>query len=187
MESLNLFQQNSFKNFYDNVLDLCFSNLKCNISLVLEEFLFPDIAHPVIDLQIFLPPTLLRSDIMNPVSYDYYKFDFKSANYNVINNKLSCIDWYIELNSLSIIDATNKFYSIISTIIDNEVPKKRFKLSTFSNWFSSKVIDLIFQKKESHRNYKMSLDNNNPNNVEYFKSLFFHLRKQCKLEAKKLL
>ena len=147
MESLNLFPQKSFKNFYDNVLDLCFSNHKCNISFALKEFLFPDIAHPLIDLLIFLPPTLHHSDNIDPLSDDYYKFDFKSANYTVINNKLSCINWYNELNSLSIINATNKFYSIILTIIDNEIPKKRFKLSTFPNWFSSKLIDLIFQKK----------------------------------------
>ena len=56
MNSLNLYQRNSFRNYCNNVLDLCFSNCDCNISLVLEEFINPDIAHPVIDLHVYLPP-----------------------------------------------------------------------------------------------------------------------------------
>ena len=148
MNSLDLYQRNYFHNFYNNLLDLCFSNCDCNISLVLEEFISPDIAHPVLDISVLLPSLSFICDNNKPVHYDYYKLDFKTANYTVINAKLSDIDWFKELSSLTVVEATDKFYSIILTIIDKEVPKKHFKLTTFPNWFSSNLINLIFLKKE---------------------------------------
>lgn len=184
MFSLNLFQRNYFQNFYDNVLDLCFSNCECKLSLVLEEFINPDIAHPAFDLCAILTPSNSTYDIYSTISYDYFKLDFKSANFNVINAKLSEINWNEELNSLSVIEAIDKFYSIILTIIDNEVPKKHIKLSTFPNWFSKNLIDLIFKKKCAHKKYKYHLEINDTCNINTYRYEFFYLRMQCKKEMK---
>ena len=172
MSSLDLYQRNIYHNHCNNVLDLCFSNFDCNISLVLDEFIYPDVAHPVIDLHFYLPPLLTNINYTTPMSYDYYKLDFKSANYTVINCKLSNIDWHYELDFLPVLEATDKFYSIILSIIDNEVPNKHLKLSTFPNWFSYKLINLIFRKKEAHKNYKQSLESFNNIEAKYFKSQF---------------
>ena len=111
-EELKSLSKKLFSKFYDNVLDLCFSNCECNLSLVLEEFINPDIAHPVFDMCTILSRCLNEHDIFSAMSYDCYKLDFKSANYNDINSK---------------------FYLILLTIIDNEVPKKHYKLSTVPN------------------------------------------------------
>ena len=61
---------------------------------------------------------------LKPIEFDYFKLDFKHANYNIINFKLHEINWNDELSALSILQATEKFYSIVSSIIDKEVPKK---------------------------------------------------------------
>ena len=184
MSSLNLHQSNHFSNFYDNILDLCFSNCDGNISLVIDEFISPDLAHPVLDISVLLPALNLSCDNNAAIHYDYYKLDFKTANYTVINAKLSEVDWNNELSSLSAIDAIDKFYSIVLTILDNEIPKKHFKLSTFPNWFSSSLISLILRKKESHKRYKESLELNDFIKVNYFFSEFLKLRKLCKNEMK---
>ena len=123
-------------------------------------------------------------DIHSTISYDYFKLDFKSANFNVINAKSSEINWNEELNSLSVIEARDKFYSIILTITDNEVPKKHIKLSTFPNWFSKNLIDLIFKKKCAHKKYKYHLEINDTCNINTYRYEFFYLRMQCKKEMK---
>ena len=98
---------------------------------------------------------------------------------------MSDINWCEELNSLSILEATEKFYSILLTIIDNEVPKKHYKLSTFPNWFSRNLINLIFSKKLNHQKYKHYLELNDADNITIYKSKFIYLRAQCKKEMKK--
>ena len=102
--------------------------------MVIDVFISPDLAHPLLALSVLLPPLESNCDNHTAIQYDYYKLDFKNDNYIVINAKLSEIDWNKELNSLSIIEATDndKFHTIILTV-DKKKPKKHFKISTFPN------------------------------------------------------
>ena len=62
---------NYFTNFYNNILDLCFSNCVLNISLVIDEFVGPDLAHPVLDLSVLLPLLESNCDNSTAIHYDY--------------------------------------------------------------------------------------------------------------------
>ena len=61
--------------------------------MIIDEFVGPDLAHPVLDLLVLLPLLESNCDNHTAIHYDYYKLDFKKAKYTIINAKLSEIDW----------------------------------------------------------------------------------------------
>ena len=67
----------------------------------------------------------------------------------------------------------DNFYFILFEAFQQFVPIKQCQKSTFSIWFSSELKNLIFRKKQAHKEFKQTRQ-------EFDYSIFVNLRAQCK-------
>jgi len=123
---LNLYQHNKISNLHGNTLDLLFSTLGCIRVLPAHDPLLPcDPFHPPLSFSLptygVTPVEITRHTI----------FDFKRANFSVINDYLNYINWDVELRDLDVNDAVNFVYYHFNHIIDSCVPF--FTISGSSN------------------------------------------------------
>ena len=179
-KNFNMLQYNGNINISDNVLDLVFSNKKSNIYKCSDELTKIDNFHPALYCEIECSNFYNNND--EYLKYDFCKYNFKKCNFIKINSQLDSIDWDIIFNELNVIDATQIFYNILYKIINDNVPKFRFKKSLFPVWFSNELKALIFNKKIMHRKYKKIKSINKEKSYEYYLE-FCSIRNKCKLES----
>uniref|UniRef100_A0A6P7HH84 Uncharacterized protein LOC114348719 n=1 Tax=Diabrotica virgifera virgifera TaxID=50390 RepID=A0A6P7HH84_DIAVI len=143
---LGLGQYNYFKNQYDSILDLCFSDTYLNLKKA-EALMTCDRYHPSLEALI-----LFDNQYISLETNIYY--NFHKADYGALNNYLLQINW-IELYCLEDVnDILDAFYSIIWNAIELFVPKISIKRSNFPVWFSSELESKVIAKKIAHKKYK---------------------------------
>lgn len=81
--------------------------------------------------------------------------DFKKADYDAINQKLSSVDWETVFEGNCIESNTGKFYTIINELITEYVPLKRNFQTTYPCWYSDSLIANIINKKKIHKQWLM--------------------------------
>ena len=85
-------------------------------------------------------------------------FDYRSANYDNIKNKLNTIDWQTILRSeKNVENAVDVFYNYIYKIIHEEVPiKKRRRQNHSKNpvWYNKEIKNLKNRKQKAHKIHK---------------------------------
>jgi len=142
----NFYQHNNISNMHGNTLDL-FSNLRCIRVLPAHDPLLPcDIFHPPLTFSLPISGTA-------PVEItEQIKFDFKRANFSVINDYLN--SWDMELRDLNVDDAVNLVYYHLNHIIDSCVPSYTISRSSYPIWFSKKFISAINNKRKAHFSFK---------------------------------
>lgn len=162
---LGLSQFNYILNENNSILDLCFANfdvkIKKSVGLV-----NCDLYHPALLLSI----KCKKTNYLKAANSFFY--DFKSADFDLMNNYFLSYDWLSILNDdLEI--TINNFYSVAFNCFDLFVPTKQCcPNDRFPIWFSNKLKFLILQKKYAHKRYKQS------NTVEDYNT-FSLLRRQC--------
>jgi len=126
----NFYQHNNISNMHGNTLDLLFSTLRCIHMFSTHNPLLPyDLFHPPL---VFSLPVSVKTTLKITKQT---KFNFKWANFSVINEYLNNIDWDMELKNLD--DAVNFVYYYFNHIIDSCIP---FFTIFYPTWFSKELI-----------------------------------------------
>lgn len=81
------------------------------------------------------------------------KLNFCKADYIVINNKLSSLNWEEIFVENSVENNVAKFYSILNKLIFEHVPLKKEIPSTYPIWYSNTLISNIVGKKKIHKRW----------------------------------
>lgn len=168
MEYCNLKQYNGERNSNDRILDLTLANFET-----------VDVRRcdpPLSKIDLHHPPLLLHIDFeMNDTLKPNFRniYNFKKANYTLINENLSLIPWHSILKDLNIEDATDRFYVIINDTLRNYVPQKSIGEKCYPQWYSLELISLIKQKYRAHKKFKETRNHFHYNN-------FSLLRKRVK-------
>lgn len=127
----NLRQYNNIVNINRNILDLVFSNLRdVSVHLVSEPICTCDHYHPAITIS--LPMSTGPLFFSSPSEW---RFNFKRANYEEINNYLGNIMWDDELSHLDVNSAIDFLYSHLDYAITAFVPRYLPRRSTYPAWF----------------------------------------------------
>lgn len=164
----NLFQNNYIHNANRVLLDLVLSHNTFTVDSC--DPLVPiDNHHPPLCFNLAIPQTCYT--VVGPRAECYY-YDFKSADFILINNYLAAFCWDNLLSNLDVDSMLNAFYEILYSCFDLFVPVKKVPSGKFPRWFSRDLINLTIQKKIAHKSYK-----NSKSAHDY--EVFSNLRSQC--------
>ncbi|KAG6460286.1 hypothetical protein O3G_MSEX011890 [Manduca sexta] len=150
--SLNsLSQLNSIKNHNNRVLDLVFSNFDGVSVIKSTNYLSKiDVHHPPLNIEV------TTKEPSYAVSKQFATHNFRKADYSLVNNKLSVVDWYSELSSVGDVNiAVSKFYSILHSIIEATVPKTKPRNFKYPSWFTRNLICLIKERDKIRKKFKI--------------------------------
>ena len=146
-----LSQFNGVANDYGTILDLCFSNFDIPFTTKCKGLVNPDSYHPPFELVL---PCKKPKYLISPMSFCY---DFKNADFTLINNYLLNCDWETIMLNTDLNANVANFYSVLYNCFDMFVPiKKSFFSSHYPVWFSKELKNIITQKKIAHKLYKQS-------------------------------
>ena len=153
--TLGLNQINHVKNEQGCYLDLLFTNIHEDFSVTnsLAPLWKNEVFHTAIEYSLFVHENSRPNDI------EYEEtFDFQSANYNSIKNKIRDINWQDALRDVENVEtAVEIFYEKLFEIITDEVPLKRKRRQSHSKhpiWYNRKIINLRNRKQKAHKTYK---------------------------------
>lgn len=169
---LGLTQLNKVHNSYDRMLDLVFSSDPKTIVEHSDELLLPlDQHHPALDI-------IIANDSRNLQNSKTSTYNFTKADYPNIVDYLDHLDWSFLEAGNNITDQVEQFYSFLNTSRELYVPKIYVKASLYPIWFTKELKELIYNKKQMHKLYKLSRNINDYTN-------FTNLRRQCKELSRK--
>lgn len=164
--SLGLNQVNHIKNKQNNYLDFLLTNMYEDFCV--SESLTPlwknEAFHTAIELSIFVH----KNNRPDDCEYEEV-FQYHSANYENIRERLNRIDWQTILRSERNVEASvDVFYKLLFEIILDEVPLKRIRRRNHSKtpvWYNEQIKNLKNRKQKAHKKYKRN--NNNENLTSY--------------------
>ena len=148
----NLAQCNTICNNNNRLLDLILYSDIHSISVhrSASPLVTEDSHHPALDIT--LKSLALPASNM-PLSTNYTKFDFKSANLNDLYHEIGLISWKDLYSSYDVDFVTEIFYNKLYTAIHKHVPIKplNHKFQNFPIWFTISTIKLIRTKNNIAR------------------------------------
>ncbi|KAJ8728440.1 hypothetical protein PYW08_016825 [Mythimna loreyi] len=142
MSSLNAYQFNNIPNGNGKILDLFISNIDSTIYSPLDTLLPVDPHHPPF---VAVAPTSLSMEVLKRKTL--IKYDFRKANYDIINEQIDEVEWSKLLSHLPSEKAVDMFYKKLDGIISSNVPRVKSRSLDFPVWFSAHLIKL-FRKKQ---------------------------------------
>lgn len=159
---IGLNQVNHVRNHNNCYLDLLFTNMTDDFCVIEapDPLWKNEVFHTAIEYSLFIHDNTTTLDGDLTESY----FDFKQANYIIIKNKLSSIDWQTLIRNLNLEQAVDTFYQIMYDILETSVPKKKRKKSHKSKsppWYNRIIINLKNRKQKAHKAYKRDINNTN--------------------------
>lgn len=169
----NLSQFNSKRNVNDRTLDLVLSNIDAD-KIVLDtysDYVARVVAHhPPVTLLLDVSPLRYLEENLPP------KMNFFRANYDEINVLISEIDWNSEFNDRNVDDSVQRFYDLLSTLLES-VPRVKSAMKNYPCWFTPDLIKVLKLKLRARKRF---LRSKNP--IDY--ALFANLRKEFKARKK---
>lgn len=171
LEITDLKQINRIRNGNNRILDLVLTNLDTDEFMLTPaiEISKIDTHHPPFELKIETKDTKFIKPIKTP------KLNYFKANYELINYELSKIDWKTILDNPDVNEQLDRFYTIISEIIQRFTPLIMPKNDKFPKWFSNRLIKLINDKNYFLDKFKQTKN-------EFFNNLFKTKRRDVKYE-----
>ena len=150
-------------------LILCDCSLANNIKNVIncDPIVPVDLYHPSISLEI-----TGFYDVHDPYQYVQHRYNYSNIDFSVLRKDLCEVNW-AELSYLSMTEAVNLFYDKLFEVTNKYCTLSKKISSSFPNWYSNELKQLIKQKKSYHVLFKET------NNSFYYEK-FSTLRKQCK-------
>lgn len=142
-------QFNNVTNARGIILDLVFCN-QSRISNIVSSgspLVKEDGHHPSIEFLLNIDHKLLSRS-------NHFIFNFKKANYDIINEDLSSVPWSDVLCANDVDVNVCKFYEIVDRVIANRIPKKKVH-SRFPSYFAQNTIKIIKQKNKYHKKWKI--------------------------------
>lgn len=142
MSTLNAYQFNNIPNANGKILDLFISNTASTISHPIDSLLPIDTHHPPF---VATAPLNISTQALKrkPLS----KYDFRKANYDVINEQISEAEWVNLLENLPSREAVQRFYDVLGGITERNVPRVKSRTPDFPVWFSAQLIK-IYKRKQ---------------------------------------
>jgi len=165
-KSNGLRQLSEIKNFQNKQLDLIFCSDWCNIQ-------FNSIPSPLVNEDRFHPMISFsyRFDIVNNLPNEFnYKYNFSKANFDLLNNYFSSLD-FNKLLSFSDLDSiVEEFYKMIFQGFELFVPKIRNRdIENKSPWINKELRKLKNRKNKAWKRYLVT---NKQKDYIYFVNLF---------------
>lgn len=163
----NMSQHNFIYNENNRLLDLVLYNKMCTVEKSLEPLVAEDSHHPALEISFKIySSTNLKHNF--PVNYSNC-YNFRKANFLLLYESISNIDWSFLCTSLDVEDACTRFYDKLYSIFDLYVPKVTSQHNKrYPPWFTSEIIKNIKLKAKLLHNYK---HDNDLNAFEEFKRL----------------
>lgn len=158
----------------DYTLDLAFTSIE-NLHFVPSD-------ETIRDIDAHHPPasfSLMTAKHEDPPSEAVY-YDFKGADYELINEKLNNVNWSNLISCDNCEDKVKLFYVVLSDIVSTCVPLKRFFVSRYPKWFSKELIDNLKLKSRAHWIYKCTRRTSDYNEFKRLRSHCNFLREQCR-------
>lgn len=168
MSLMKLQQYNSWCNENGRILDLVLSNVQSVCTKPSVNISPPGPHHPSLEL------TLKKCKQHTLLPINEPKYNYRKANYDSIQSKLSTVDWKAKLEDLNATESVNQFYNLTYSIMDDEIPLTKAKNNKFPFWFSPALKSSLNRKKKLWKRwctYKNLSDYNE----------FALLRTRCKL------
>ena len=167
-------QFNGVRNDLGRILDLCLSDMPpVTISLDrAEPVCRVDRHHPPLHIEIDFEPVRIAAD------YDIPQYNFRRADYKLVNRELSNMDWNTCLGSDEVNGMVERFYDRVNEVIQRTVPVRRPRSNKYPIWFSRELINMLKKKAEAHRRYKRNQDDRS-------REMFKMLRRESKLLIRK--
>lgn len=169
----NFSQHNSCLNEYGGTLDLVFSNVNCSVFKSDSPLVHEDKYHPSLEILVVTATSSFSNFQMNSQPES---FNFKKANFPLMYEMLTNVDWSFLNNIHDVNDACKQFYERLRIVFEATVPKLRVKQSSrfsYPPWFDFEIINCIRLKSSAHKEFKKS------KNV-YYKNLFIYYRSKSK-------
>ncbi|KAJ8956142.1 hypothetical protein NQ317_014055 [Molorchus minor] len=172
-EFYDMKQFNTVVNFNETILDLVLSNRNCNVNRSLECLLKEDNHHPPLDIYIEIDYS--RSELFPCNSTATY--NFKRADYPLLYDCLSKTDWLFLTDISDVNVACAAFYSKLTQIFDQYIPKTVPKKPKYPFWYTNNIVRNIKKKAILRKKYKQTKNND-------IYDEFKRLRETIKLEIK---
>ena len=145
----NLQQINSITNNYGRMLDLilCSNNIEhfvtshCQAALVKE-----DLYHPALEVTICSKKEKSFVKFKKNTNTSFY--NFKKANFPMLYESISNIDWSFLTGITDVNLACIAFYNKIYNVCDQYVPIGRYGKNTFPNWYSAELKNNLILKQK---------------------------------------
>ena len=154
-------------------LDLCFSNF--------EHVVYEEPLEILSKVDSHHPPAAFSITIKQNTGLNYsikYK-NFRKANYEEINRKLSDIDWDTIFAGLDCEAKVDKFYKILDKEINLHVPLVNKTNNDFPSWFRHELKSFIFQKNRAHWIYKLSHSPSDYTEFKRLRAICIRKRNEC--------
>lgn len=169
---MHLKQYNYVKNYKGRVIDLVLTNMDCTLSAS-DPLLNEDRNHPALAFTI-----ACNANVLLPVK-PRKKYNYRKADYQLINKSVSTVDWNNELKALSTESAVTRFYDQIFNIIDALVPQKTFRSAKYPIWFTRELIQLSNRKERAWVKWKTYDSVSTYKDFSDLRSCFKRLSRQC--------
>lgn len=169
MECSGLVQLNGITNALGRTLDLCFRDLPLSNITVTNAVPFCKIDphHPPLQIQISFQP--VRYAPQHEMSY----FNFRRANYEIIGDEISLVNWHQVLDHSNVNVVVDKFYDVIYDIVHRNVRMTLPRHPKNPIWFTQELTRLLRQKNKAHKKFKRT-----KKSLDYV--TFSDLRRQAK-------
>lgn len=171
IEILNLHQYNNIKNVNNRTLDLVLSNISCDVTRNFEPFVEEDVHHPTLTFDFRVSEQHNKSF---PV-IDSRSFNFKKANFPLMYELISNMDWSYIQEFRNVNDLTQHINCKLRNIFDLSVPLRINRQRRYPQWFSSEIVTNIRRKENALKNLKKY-------KTEYYHQKFISLRARVKTE-----
>ena len=165
-----LMQFNNINNINDKVLDLilCNKNIVINLQQANDCLVYENVHHKALEF-------LLRVSPRKPLGSTNINIkSFNKANFDLINNYLSKINWEHSLCGSNIDLIVETFYDKINKSIQEFVPVRKIK-GRYPVYFGHENIQKITEKNKLHKKYKRYNNMNTYNRFSELRTLSKHL------------
>lgn len=172
---LSCYQINSYKNKKNKILDLFLTNIDdCSTAPVALPLVPFDEYHPPFCVKLL---SLSKCGLSNIICHKPFScYNYKNADYEIINRLISETNWDELLNKKSSEVAANIFYETIFSIIRKHVPSKVIKSNSYPIWFNTSLIHIFKNKNRAWIKWKKY------NNVSDYQT-FSIFRERFKVES----
>ncbi|KAL4706563.1 hypothetical protein ACJJTC_015761 [Scirpophaga incertulas] len=107
------------------------------------------------------------------------KYRFIEADYNIINQEISRINWVDILSGLSAKDSVETFYETIYHIIFDHVPLRPHRSNEYPIWFTRPLIHIFKNKNNSWSKWKKYKNISDYEQFSMYRRRFKLLAKEC--------
>lgn len=152
LNTLDMRQLNDIVNNLNCTLDLVISNLRCDIVRDYTSLVPPDNYHPPLCVEIWTDN--FRYENFSYSSNDR-NYNFRKANFPLLRQKLSEIDWSFLNAYTDVNDAVSHFYDVLYNAFDQSVPTfKSTRKRRYPFWYNHDLITILRKKNKLLKLYR---------------------------------